>query len=261
MGLWIYDRRTNEGRKLINGPIGIKSGWSPNGRQFELTVGFPYVEIWGIDIPEGSSLQQIFGSGETVQEHGQTLIDYYGKAITVTPEYTELYLRRAEQALWLCGEQGASPYIDDLKLALSRCDFAPWGARLHVWFKYCWPLSDRSRTMAPLAILWAERLVEKNPNLIGDLGLAHYRAGHWERTIELMRPVAEQPQGHGLGSLLCAMSYWQLGQKEQARASYAQAMEWMDSHKPPDGWILMQAEATLLLGMPETEILELRKHK
>ncbi len=258
-GLWMYDRTTNEGHKLIDGPIGSHSGWSRNGRRFELTVGFPYVEIWVVDIPEDSSLREMFGHGVTVQEHGQTLIDYYGKAIEVAPEYTELYLRRAEQALWLYGEQGASAYIDDLELALSRCDYAPWGLLLHTWFKYCWPPSDRCRIMSPLAILLAEKLLEKRPNLIGDLGLAHYRADHWEGTIELMRPVVERPQGHALGSFLQAMSYWHLGQKEQALASYAKAMKWMDSHKPPLGWIWIQAEATLLLGMPETEIMELRK--
>jgi hypothetical protein len=256
----MYDRRTKEGRKLINGPI-AGLGFSPNGRRFGLTLNFPYVETWVIDIPEGSSLQEMLGPGMTVQEHGQALIDYYDKAIEAAPDYTELYLRRAEQALWLYGEQGASAYVHDFELALSRCDFAPWGLLLHVWFKYCWPPSDRCRIMSPLAIILAERILDKRPNLIGDLGLAHYRAGHWERTIELMRPVVERPEGHGLGSFLHAMSCWQLGQKEQARASYAKAMEWMDSHKPPLGWIWVQAEATLLLGMPETEIMELREGK
>jgi len=115
--------------------------------------------------------------------------------------------------------------------------------------------------MSPLAILLAERTVEKRPYWIGVLALAHYRAGHWEETIELMRPVVERPEGNAEGSLLQAMSYWQLGQKEKARASYAKAMEWMETHKPPLGWIWIQAEATLLLGMPETEIIELRQYK
>jgi tetratricopeptide (TPR) repeat protein len=35
-GLWIYDRRTNEGRKLIKGPVGTLSGWSPDGSRFEI---------------------------------------------------------------------------------------------------------------------------------------------------------------------------------------------------------------------------------
>ena len=76
-----------------------------------------------------------------------------------------------------------------------------------------------------------------------------------------MRPVVERPQGHAMGSFLQAMSYWHLGQKERAFASYAKAMEWMDGHKPPLGWIWLQAEATLLLGMHEKEIMELRNDK
>lgn len=260
-GLWIYDRRTEEGRKLLHGPIISVSGWSPNGRRFKFTLSFPYVETWVIDIPEGSSLQEMFGPGLTVQEHCQTLIDYYDKVIEAAPEYTEFYLRRAEQALRLYGEQGASAYMDDFKLALSRCDFAPFGFLLQIWFRQCWPPSDRCRMVSPLAILLAEKAVEKKPNWIGVLALAHYRAGHWDQAIELMRPVVERPQGHGIGCFLQAMCCWHLGQEVEARTSYAKGMEWMDSHKPPLGAIWLQAEATLLLGMPETEIMEFRNDK
>ena len=260
-GLWIYDRRTEEGRKLLYGPIISVSGWSPNGRRFKFTLSFPYVETWVIDIPEGSSLQEMFGPGLTVQEHCQTLIDYYDKVIEAAPEYTEFYLRRAEQALRLYGEQGASAYMDDFELALSRCDFAPFGFLLQIWWRQCWPPSGRCRTVSPLAILLAEKAVEKKPNWIDVLALAHYRAGHWDRAIELMRPVVERTQGHEIGCFLQAMCYWHLGQEVEARASYAKGMERMGSHKPPLGAIWLQTEATLLLGMPETEIMEFRNDK
>jgi len=260
-GLWIYDRRTEEGRKLLHGPIIGGSGWSPNGRQFKFTLSFPYVETWVIDIPEGSSLQEMLGPGLTVQEHCQTLIDYYDKVIEAAPEYTEFYLRRAEQALRLYGEQGASAYMDDFELALSRCDFSPFGFLLQIWFRQCWPPSGRCRTVSPLAILLAEKTVEKKPNWIDVLALAHYRAGHWDQAIELMRPVVERPQGNRIGCFLQAMCYWHLGQEAEARTSYAKGTESMGSHKPPLGAIWLQAEAALLLGRPETEIFELRQYK
>ncbi|UCG59125.1 MAG: PD40 domain-containing protein, partial [Phycisphaerales bacterium] len=189
-GLWMYDRRTNEGHMLIDGPVG-SSGGSPDGRRFELGIGFPYVEIWVVDIPEGSSLQEVFGPGATVQEYGQALIDYYDKAIEAAPDYTELYLRRAEQALWLYGEQGASAYLHDFELALSRCDCATFSLVLHIWFKYCWPPSERCRIMSPLAIILAEKV-----GWSGLLGLAHYRAGHWEKTAELTRLKIERSEAN-----------------------------------------------------------------
>ena len=260
-GLWIYDRRTNEGRKLIDGPVGTHSDWSPNGKQFELGIGFPYGGIWIVDIPEGSSLQRMFGPRATVQEHSQNLIDYYEKAIEDAPEYTELYLRRAEQALWLYGTEGASAYLHDFELALSRCDFNLSSFLQEIWFRHCWPPYGRCRNTSSLAIFYGEKLLKKKSNLIGALALAHYRASHWEKTIELMRPVVEQSEGHGIGCFLHAMSYWRLGQKEQALESYAKGMEWINSHKPPLGAVWLQAEATLLLGMPETEILELKDNK
>jgi hypothetical protein len=260
-GLWIYDRRTNEGRKLIKGPVGTLSGWSPDGSRFELGVGFPYVEIWVIDISEGSSLQEVLGPGITVQEHGQVLIDYYDKAIEADPEFTELYLLRAEQALWLYGEKGASVYMQDFELALSRCDFYLFGLLWHIWSRHCWPPFGRCRTLSPLSILMAEKIVEKKPSWIGNLALAHYRAGHWDKTIELMCPVAERPGAGGIGCFLMAMACWQLGQKEEAPTWYAKGMEWMDSHKPPVGAFWLQGEATVLLGMPETQIMEMRRNE
>jgi serine/threonine protein kinase/Tol biopolymer transport system component/Flp pilus assembly protein TadD len=260
-GLWIYDRNKNEGRQLMKGPAGSSSCWSPNGNRFELSVGFPYVEIWVIDIPEGSSLQEMLGPGVTVQEHGQALVDYYDRAIEAEPEFTEHYLCRAEQALWLYGEQGASAYLHDFELALSRCDFRPFGILWHIWSRHCWPPFGQCRTMSPLAILLAEKVFEEK-GWKGILGLAHYRAGHWEETIELVRPRAERSQGNGINCFLMAMSCWQLGQKEEASTWYAKGMDRIDSHKqPPTGAFWLQAEATMLLGMPETEIMELRKNK
>jgi hypothetical protein len=59
-----------------------------------------------------------------------------------------------------------------------------------------------------------------------------------------------------------AMAYWQLGQKQEAPIWYDKGMDWMDSrNKLPLGALCLQGEATMLLGMPETEIMELRKNK
>ena len=44
-GLWIYDRTTKKGCKLMDGTGGPTTGWSPDGSRFEFTAGFPYFEI------------------------------------------------------------------------------------------------------------------------------------------------------------------------------------------------------------------------
>ena len=47
-----------------------------------------------------------------------------------------------------------------------------------------------------------------------------------------------------------AMSHWQLGDSEQARKYYAQAVEWMDKNKPKDDELRrFRAEAAELLGI------------
>ncbi len=109
--------------------------------------------------------------------------------------------------------------------------------------------------MSPLAIILAKKV-----GWSGLLGLAHYRAGHWEKTAELTRLKIERSEANPVVCFLHAMSCWQLGQKEKALTSYTEAMEFMDSKQPPAAYWL-QAEATLLFGMPETEILELKDNK
>ena len=49
-----------------------------------------------------------------------------------------------------------------------------------------------------------------------------------------------------------AMAYWQLGDKEQARKWYGQAVAWMKKNRPQDEELCrFRAEAAVLLGIHE----------
>jgi hypothetical protein len=58
--------------------------------------------------------------------------------------------------------------------------------------------------------------------------------------------------GDGSERFFLAMACWRLGKKEQARARYEQAVQWMAHHKPRHYDLRRyRAEAAALLGLPE----------
>jgi tetratricopeptide (TPR) repeat protein/serine/threonine protein kinase len=68
------------------------------------------------------------------------------------------------------------------------------------------------------------------------LGVAHYRAGHWEEAIAgLTKSMALQKGAlESFDAFFLAMAHWRLGQKEKARRWYDRAVRWMENNK--DRW-------------------------
>src|SRR5439155_17525669 len=61
------------------------------------------------------------------------------------------------------------------------------------------------------------------------LGVAHYRAGEWNAAIAaLEKSMALRKGGDSADWFFLAMAHWQLGEKDEARNWYDQAVEWMD---------------------------------
>jgi tetratricopeptide (TPR) repeat protein len=87
------------------------------------------------------------------------------------------------------------------------------------------------------------------------LGIVSYRLGEWKRAVRELTESARIRGGRGGDSnafFFLAMSYWQLGDKEEARKWYDKAVEWMDQNKPQNEDLLrFRAEAAELLGVKE----------
>jgi tetratricopeptide (TPR) repeat protein/serine/threonine protein kinase len=70
------------------------------------------------------------------------------------------------------------------------------------------------------------------------LGMARYRVGDWKGSIEATEKSIALRKGPFRGDpwqwFLLAMAHWQLGNKDQARRRYDQAVRWMDRHAPND---------------------------
>jgi serine/threonine protein kinase/tetratricopeptide (TPR) repeat protein len=93
-------------------------------------------------------------------------------------------------------------------------------------------------------------LAPKEGNCRNTLGVASYRAGDWKAAVEALNQSDEMLKGAELSfnAFFLAMAHWQLGNKDEARKRYDQAVRWMEKNKPQDEELVrFRAEAEALL--------------
>ena len=74
----------------------------------------------------------------------------------------------------------------------------------------------------------AVRLAPDIGSIWNTLGVAHYRAGNWgDAVAALERSMQLSNGGDSSDWFFLAMAHWQLGEKEQARKRYGQAVQGM----------------------------------
>lgn len=105
--------------------------------------------------------------------------------------------------------------------------------RSAAWYVARFPGSDRA--MIDKAMRWAQKAAERDPRLPScwnTLGVAHYRAGNWKEAIEALNKAHQLRGDNSYDLLFLAMAYWQLGQKDEARKAYQQAIEHLPFERP-----------------------------
>jgi tetratricopeptide (TPR) repeat protein len=97
----------------------------------------------------------------------------------------------------------------------------------------------------------AVELAPGNGGYLNTLGTAHYRVGDWKSAVGAMKKSLElRKGGDGTELFFLAMAYWQLGDRDQSRAFYDRAVQWMEKYKPQDEDLRQfRAEAAELLGI------------
>jgi tetratricopeptide (TPR) repeat protein/serine/threonine protein kinase len=106
---------------------------------------------------------------------------------------------------------------------------------------------------AKRAVDHAKKAVDLKPGagtLWNTLGVAQYRAGDWNAAIAALAKSNDLLKGNHLSfnGFFLAMAQWQLGNKDEARKWYDQAVEWMEKNKPEDEELRrFRAEAESLL--------------
>jgi tetratricopeptide (TPR) repeat protein len=130
----------------------------------------------------------------------------------------------------------------------------PDRARAHAelaWFLVTCP--DAQFRDGARALAHAKKAVELDPtggDYAGHLGMAYYRAGDWKAAVVTLEKVIEEMPDWS--RLFLAMAHWQLGQKDEARRWYNEAIPWLDMDPVEDqGFHGLSAEAAALLEIPE----------
>jgi tetratricopeptide (TPR) repeat protein len=88
------------------------------------------------------------------------------------------------------------------------------------------------------------------------LGAHQYRAGKWTEAVAALEKSSALPDGPHAGTtaLFLAMAQWQLGNKDQARERYDEAVKWVEKNQPQDEQLRrLRAEAAGLLGVERAE--------
>ena len=109
------------------------------------------------------------------------------------------------------------------------------------------------------AVELANKAIELEPKqgmFWNTLGVAHYRAGEWMDAIDALKKSDELLKGNmfGFNASFLAMAHWQLGEHDEARKWYDQAVEWMEKNMPTNEELKrFRDEAAELLGVNTNE--------
>src|SRR5262249_30049647 len=95
------------------------------------------------------------------------------------------------------------------------------------------------------------RLVPDKWESWNTLGAAQYRAGDWKSAVAALTRSMDLHKGGDAGDwYFLAMAHWRLGDREQARKWYDQAVRWTEKNRPEDEELrCFRAEAAELLGI------------
>jgi tetratricopeptide (TPR) repeat protein len=111
------------------------------------------------------------------------------------------------------------------------------------------PSSRNPRWAVELAMKAVELMPEDAP-CWNTLGVAHYRVGNLQEAVAALNKAEQLAPSRYLAwnDFFLAMAHWRLGQKEQARKEYEQAVEWVQKKEPKNEELRrFRAEAEALL--------------
>jgi tetratricopeptide (TPR) repeat protein len=113
--------------------------------------------------------------------------------------------------------------------------------------------SDNALRDPNRAVQLAQKAIELDPqgvDFFNTLGVAHYRAGHWQEALQWLNKSTQATHGgSAFDWFFLAMAHQQLGQHDKALSDYDKAVERMDKTAPQDPELLrFRAEAQTLLA-------------
>ena len=165
-----------------------------------------------------------------VSQPEKALADFT-RSIAIDPKVWWIWQQRSEAYHALDRWQEA---IADLSKAVELAPSNDVPANELAWLLVTCPdakLRDPSRALKTAK--QAVELAPKEGSHWRTLGVAHYRSGDWQAALAALEKSMELRKGDDrLDWFFLAMVQWQLGNKDQARKRFDQAVEWMDKNQP-----------------------------
>jgi eukaryotic-like serine/threonine-protein kinase len=182
-------------------------------------------------------------------DQGQAAEMAYGQAIELALEKPDLWLRRA-YAYFKTGEHEKA--LADFTKVIELDPNNDLAHNNSAWLlATCPDLKFRDPKRAVTLAKKAVGLDPKQGNWWNTLGVAQYRAGDGKAVIAALEKSMELSKGGDANDwFFLAMAHWQLGNKEEARKWYDQAVQWMEKNQPKDEELVrFRAEAEKLLNI------------
>jgi len=184
-------------------------------------------------------------------------VDVSEKAARVLP-HTELRCRLADACLHLSGllllserpEEATGIFQKIYKaepISAITCNYVAWRLATDSYVRHRPPA---------IAVEFARKAVElaaEDGTVWNTLGVAHLRAGNWQESITaLQKSMDLRNGGNSFDWFFLSMAHWQLGNQDEARKWYDQAVLWMDKNQPDNEELRrFRAEASDLLSVAE----------
>ena len=105
----------------------------------------------------------------------------------------------------------------------------------------------------------AVQLAPKEGGYWNTLGVAHYRADDWKAAVAALNKSVERKGGDASAWLFLAMAHHKLGNHDEGRKRYDQAVEWMNKNKAALEKDRTKAEELRRFHREAEEVLQLKK--
>ncbi|MFL5240711.1 MAG: tetratricopeptide repeat protein [Gemmataceae bacterium] len=201
------------------------------------------------------SLGLLLAGPETSQEAKRVRQRARKLYLKLSPEQQETLVFRYQERARKLSSSGNIQAIRTLAQAAEILNDAPKNAlfpnNLAWLLATCPELKARNPKRAVEFAKKATELASQEGNYWNTLGVAHYRVGDYKAAIAALEKSIElRKGGDSFDSFFLGMARWQLGEKDQARKCYEQAVQWMDKNQPKNEELIrFRAEAEMLIGI------------
>jgi tetratricopeptide (TPR) repeat protein len=203
-----------------------------------------------------SDAYKCLGEALAVQGQPDEAIDCYRKAIELNPQWSWPHCSLGD-VLAAQGKLDEAIVCYRMAIELNLKWSWPRLRLANALDSQAWALatdSDAEKRDPDRAVEMATEAVELEPtaaNYWNTLGVAQYRAGHWQEAINSLQKFRELRTNDGEWSnpLFLAMAHGQLGNKEEARQWHDKGTAWMAKNQHPEDLLRFRAEAAELLAI------------